>query len=79
MIGIVSIQKAATGMSNMLRVTKSYERTMNPVWDIEENIEILTRTYLRRELHSILSGQLAGGLVQELSDVLFNIVYPAYT
>lgn len=76
--GIKPIQKAAITMSNMLRITKTYEAFKNPVWNVDENIEIMTRTLVRDEMSSILSEQLSEDTLKELSDVLFNIVYPAY-
>ena len=76
--GIKRIQEIAIPLSNMLRLTKTYEQYMNPVWTVDQNIEILTRTYVREEMISIFSTELSENTVEELSDVLFNVVYPAY-
>ncbi|KAH7082880.1 hypothetical protein BKA63DRAFT_139266 [Paraphoma chrysanthemicola] len=76
--GIRPIQDRAIVTSNMLRLTKGYEEHMNPVWTIDENIEVLTRTFVQEDMMLILSGKLTTDIVAELSDVLFNIVYPAY-
>ncbi|CAN9170956.1 unnamed protein product [Alternaria alternata] len=76
--GIKPIQDHAIRTSNMLRLTKGYEQHMNPVWSIDENIEILTRVFVREDMMSILSGNLCEDTVEELSDVLFNVLYPAY-
>lgn len=62
----------------MMRLTKVYEERMCPVWSIDENIEILTRAFVREDMMSILSGKLCEDTVEELSDVLFNVVYPTY-
>jgi hypothetical protein len=78
MLGIKPIQDHAIRTSNMLRLTKGYEKHMNPVWSIDENIEILTRVFVREDMMSILSGNLCEDTVEELSDVLFNVLYPAY-
>jgi hypothetical protein len=51
---------------------------MNPVWTIDENIEILTRVLVRKDMMSLLSGNLSEDILEELSDVLFNVLYPAY-
>lgn len=61
----------------MVRLTKAYERHMNPIWNIDENIEMLTRVLVRADIMSLVPG-LSGDTVEELSDVLFNVVYPAY-
>lgn len=78
MLGIERIQEIAIAQSNMLRLTKMYERYMNPVWSIDENIEILTRVSVREEMMSILSEKLCEDTIEELRDVLFNVVYPTY-
>jgi hypothetical protein len=51
---------------------------MNPIWTVDQNIEILTRTYVREEMISTFSTELFENTVEELSDVLFNSVYPAH-
>lgn len=79
LLGIECIQKAAITVSTMLRLTKSYERFKNPVWNVDENIEILTRSFVREDMGSPLSEKLPEDTLQELIDVLFHIVYPAYT
>ncbi|KAH7093417.1 hypothetical protein FB567DRAFT_515306 [Paraphoma chrysanthemicola] len=76
--GIRPIQDHAIATSNIMRLTKVYEQHMIPVWTIDENIEVLTRAFVREDMMTILSGNLGEDLVAELSDVLFNIVYPAY-
>jgi hypothetical protein len=63
----------------MLRVTKSYERFKNPIWSAEENIEMFTRTFVRGDMGSLLFKKLPEDTLQELVDVLFTVVYPAYT
>jgi hypothetical protein len=63
----------------LLRVTKSYEEFKNPVWDVDQNIEILTRMAVQDEMSSLFSKILPENTLQELVDVLFNIVYPIYT
>ena len=78
MLGIKPIQDHAIRTSNMLRLTKGYEQYMNPVWSIDENIEILTRVFVQEDMMPILSGNLCEDTVAELSDVLFNVLYPAY-
>jgi hypothetical protein len=50
---------------------------MNPIWSIDENIEMLTRVLVRAGMRSILP-DLGRDTVEELSDVLFNVVYPTY-
>lgn len=77
MLGIRPVQDHAISTSNMLQSTKVYGQRMNPVWSIDENIEILTRVLVRKDMRSLLP-QLGEGMVEELSDVLFNVVYPAY-
>jgi hypothetical protein len=77
MLGIRPIQDHAIRTSNMLRFTKAYEPDMNPVWSIDEKIEIFTRVLVRTDMMLILS-DLGEELVGELSYVLFNIVYPTY-
>ncbi|KAF1847287.1 uncharacterized protein K460DRAFT_276406 [Cucurbitaria berberidis CBS 394.84] len=77
--GIRCIQDAAIAQTNMLRFTGMYKEYMNPIWSVDENIEVLTRSFLRDDMRSILAGQLPEGTLEELSDVLFNVVYPAYT
>lgn len=77
MLGIRPIQDHAISTSNMLQFTKVYGQYMNPVWFIDENIEILTRVLVRKDMRSLLP-QLGEGMVEELSGVLFNVVYPAY-
>jgi hypothetical protein len=62
----------------MIRRTKVYEKRMNPMWSIDENIEILTRVSVREKMSSILTDELGEDNVEELTDVLFNVVYPAY-
>lgn len=79
LLGIECIQKAAITASTVLRRTKTYEKFKNPVWNVDENIEILTRSFVRKNMGSLLSGKLPEDTLQELIDVLFNIVYPAYT
>lgn len=76
--GIKCIQDVAIPLSNMLRLTKGYEQYMNTLWTIDENIEILTRVAVREDIVSIFSGELREDTIEELSDVLFNVVYPAY-
>lgn len=76
--GIKPIQKAAITITNMLRITKTYEAFKNPVWSVDGNIEVLTRTLVRDDMNSILSEQLSKDTLEELCDVLFKIVYPAY-
>lgn len=61
----------------MLRLATDYQQQMNPVWGVHENIELLTRVIVRENMISILPN-LGTDLVEELSDVLFNIVYPTY-
>jgi hypothetical protein len=51
---------------------------MNPMWSIDENIEILTRVSVREKMSSVLTEELGEDTVEELTDVLFNVVYPAY-
>jgi hypothetical protein len=77
MLGIRTIQDHAIRASNTLRFTKGYEQDMNSLWSIDENIEILTRVLVRQDMMSILP-DLDGDIVRELSDVLFNVLYPAY-
>jgi hypothetical protein len=77
-LGIKAVQQASSAVTEMFHRTKVYEQFMNPVWSIDENIEVLTRTYVREEMDGILSGKISEDYLQELSDVLFNIVYPAY-
>ncbi|KAJ4289800.1 hypothetical protein N0V90_011131 [Kalmusia sp. IMI 367209] len=76
--GIKRIQDTAIPISNMLRMTKAYEQFSNPMWTVDQNIEILTRVSVRNDMFSILSEELREDVVEELSDVLFNIVYPTY-
>lgn len=78
MLGIRHIQEHAIRTANMVRLSKAYERHLNPIWSIDENIEIFTRVLVRAEMMSILPS-LDKDTVEELSDVLFNVVYPAYT
>lgn len=78
MSGIEPIQKAAITTSNMLRFTGIYKESKNPVWSVDMNIEILTRLLVRKDWGSLLAGKLPEDTLQELSDVLFNIVYPTY-
>ena len=66
-------------MFHMLRSARGYEEYMNPIWSVDENIEILTRGGVRRAMPTIFEGELKADTVEELSDVLFNVVYPAYT
>ena len=77
MSGIRPIQDYAIQITNMVRFTKAYERHLNPIWSIDQNIEMLTRVLVRVDIRSILPS-LGGDTVEELSDVLFNILYPAY-
>jgi hypothetical protein len=63
----------------MLRVTNSYEEFSNPLWNVDQNIEIITRMAVRLETGLLLSKILPETTLQELVDVLFNIVYPTYT
>lgn len=78
MLGIKPIQDQAIVVSNMIRSTKIYEQHNNPVWSIDQNIEIVTRLLVREDMKSILFGKLCEDTVEELSDVLFNVVYPTY-
>lgn len=65
-------------MTATLQRTQSYEKQVNPFWTESENIQMLTRMYLREDLEKLLGDQLPGETVQELKEVLFNIVYPTY-
>jgi ABC-type phosphate/phosphonate transport system substrate-binding protein len=78
LLGIECIQKAAIRVSTKFQLVKMPKGYLNPVWSLDENIEVLTRSKLRQDMGSILSAKLPEDTVQELSDVLFNIVYPAY-
>ena len=77
-IGIRRIQEVAVPMFHMLRLGKGYEEFTNPIWTVDENVEILTRVGVRDQMPSIFAGELSGDTVEELSDVLFNVVYPTY-
>ena len=76
--GIRRIQEVAVPMFHMLRLGKGYEEFMNPMWSVDENVEILTRVGVRKQMPSIFAGELNADTVEELSDVLFNVVYPTY-
>jgi hypothetical protein len=76
MPGIKRIQEIATPLKNMLRLTKEYEKYMNRVWNVDENIELLTRVYVRAEMRSIFSGVLCEDTVEELSDVCLTLYIP---
>lgn len=75
--GINPIQDHAIRVSNMLLWTKSYEQYVNPVWSIEENVELMTRAWVREDIASLLS-DVDNDTVEALKDVLFNVVYPTY-
>ena len=77
-LGIQLIEDAAAKTAIMLRATKVYEKYEIPVWTTNENIEILIRGWMRSELKSLLCQQLPTQTLAELSDVLFDIVYPTY-
>lgn len=77
MLGIRPIQDHAIQMTSIVRFANADELHMNPIWSIDQNIEMLTRVLVRADMKSILPS-LSGDMVEELSDVLFNVVYPAY-
>jgi hypothetical protein len=55
-----------------------YETFKNRAWDVDQNIEILTRTFVRDEMGQLLGDQLPSHILLELTDVIFNVVYPSY-
>ncbi|KAF2134927.1 hypothetical protein P153DRAFT_329801 [Dothidotthia symphoricarpi CBS 119687] len=77
--GIKRVEEIAITILNMARATQMYKPYMNPVWSNDENIELFVRTSVRGQMSKSLSDQLDSQVLEELSDVLFNIVYPTYT
>lgn len=76
--GIKSVEEKAAEVSMMFRLTKAYANFRNPAWDTEQNIEVLTRTFVRDEMGQLLGAQLPSEVFLELTDVIFNVVYPSY-
>jgi hypothetical protein len=55
-----------------------YKHDQSPVWNDEETIELLTRMSVRDDMKTLFSGKLTMDLLEELSDVLFGILYPTF-
>jgi hypothetical protein len=79
--GIEALEKEAVEISIMLRLTeryKEFENSNSRAWSVDEKIEILTRAYLREAMGNLLTNEIPGETLAELTDVLFKIVYPTY-
>jgi hypothetical protein len=62
----------------MLQVAEHDEDWCNPLWTDSQNIEMLTRVFVREEVEELLGNQLPSKTLQELKEVLFNILYPTH-
>jgi len=62
----------------MLQVTQCYAKWTNPFWTDNQNLEMLTRVYVRDRLEDLLGDRLPSETLQELKEVMFNIIYPTY-
>ena len=63
----------------MIRGTREHEGVDVPLWTVNMKIEMLTRLHVRSTMEAVLSNQLPNGTLQELEEVLFGVLYPAYT
>lgn len=65
-------------VTTMLQVTQSHTKWTNPLWTDNQNVEMLTRVYVREDIEELLGDRLPGETLQELKEVMFNILYPTY-
>jgi hypothetical protein len=72
------LENQAKLITGMFRATRKHMEWNNPIWTDDQNIEILTRTYVREDIEELLGEQLPSVALQELKDVVFTLAYPAY-
>lgn len=77
--GLDKLQEKAKLVTTMLKETRSHKKWDNPLWTDNQNIEMLTRVFVREDIGELLGDQLPSGTLQELKEVIFNIVYPTYS
>jgi hypothetical protein len=61
----------------MDRISRFYKDHANPLWTVEENVEMAVRILLRRDFSKILGGRIASPDLEALEKVLFDTVYPS--
>jgi hypothetical protein len=76
--GIEALEKQAKMVIDMFRATRIHMQFRNPIWTENQNIEMLTRVYVRKHLEELLGKQLLSVALQELEDVMFTLIYPTY-
>ena len=74
----MAIEQRAKLVTGMLQATWSHMQWSNPIWTEDENIEILTRVYVRKDFEELLGKQLPSVVLQELKDIMFTLIYPTY-
>jgi hypothetical protein len=76
--GIEALEKQAKMVADMFRARRTHMQFRNPIWTDDENLEMLTRIYVRDHLEQLLGKQLPSVALQELGDVMFTLIYPTY-
>lgn len=76
--GFDKLQESAKLVKIWLKVTQNYEKWSNQIWEDNQNIEMLTRVYVRNDFEKLLGDQLPRETLRELKDIVFNIIYSTY-
>jgi hypothetical protein len=76
--GIELIADKAIRTANGLRFLGDYKHDKSPVWNDEETVELLARASVRDDMKTLLVGELAEDLIEELNEVFFETLYPTY-
>ena len=76
MTGIEPLEARGRLIGSMLRQTEISRQWKSPLWSDDQNIELVTRSMLRKDLKELLGGQLTRTQLDELKEVLFTFVYP---
>jgi hypothetical protein len=76
--GLDGLQETARLVTTALQATQSHAKWTNPFWTANQNVEMLTRVYVRENVEELLGDRIPSETLRELKEVMFNLVYPTY-
>jgi len=75
--GVYEIEQLAQNKRlKILQGGRSYQELGNLILEEDEKIELLTRIMVRSRFMEVLNGKLEKGLLEQLKNVFFEVVYP---
>ena len=73
---ITAVENKARLCREVARTTVFRDQHKVPFYDNEQNIEIITRSMVRKDFVDLLGGSLANSDLRALEKVLFDVIYP---